>query len=139
MKKKILIFSGAGISAESGIETFRSGDDGLWNNYKILDVATPRGWEKDKNKVLDFYNQRRKQLKLVEPNLGHKIISDLEKYFDVVVLTQNVDNLHERSGSTKVVHLHGELTKVRSTIDPTLIYDWNYEDLNVGDLCKKGY
>jgi NAD-dependent deacetylase len=136
--KKILVFSGAGISAESGIETFRSGTDGLWNNYNIMDVATPRGWKADKNKVLDFYNQRRKQLETVEPNLGHKFIAKLERYFDVTVVTQNVDCLHERAGSTNVIHLHGELTKVRSTVDPTLVYDWGYKDLNIGDFCEKG-
>jgi NAD-dependent deacetylase len=136
-KKKILVFTGAGVSAESGVATFRTGDDGLWYNHKIEDVATPDGWRRDKEKVLNFYNLRRSQMKDVNPNLAHKIIADLEKDFDVTVVTQNVDNLHERAGSTKVIHLHGELTKVRSTLDPTLIYDWS-EDCNVGDKCEKG-
>ena len=122
--KKILIFTGAGVSAESGVATFRTGDDGLWYNYKVEDVATLDGWKRDREKVLDFYNLRRSQMKTVEPNLAHKIIADLEKDFDVTIVTQNVDNLHERSGSTNIIHLHGELTKVRSTLDPTLIYDW---------------
>lgn len=136
-KKKILIFTGAGVSAESGVATFRTGDDGLWYNHKVEDVATFDGWRRDKEKVLNFYNMRRVQLKEVEPNLAHKIIADLEKDFDVTVITQNVDNLHERAGSTKVIHLHGELTKVRSTLDSTLIYDWT-EDCNIGDKCEKG-
>jgi NAD-dependent deacetylase len=136
-RKKILIFTGADVSAESGIETFRSGPGGLWNNYRIEDVATPQGWEKDKQKVLEFYNQRRKQLKEVYPNDAHKIIAELEKHFDITVVTQNVDNLHERAGSTNVLHLHGELNKVRSTLDPNLVYDCE-EDLNVGDKCEKG-
>ena len=136
-KKKILIFTGAGVSAESGVATFRTGDDGLWYNHKVEDVATFDGWRRDKEKVLNFYNMRRAQLKEVEPNLAHQIIADLEKDFDVTVVTQNVDNLHERAGSTNIVHLHGELTKVRSTLDSTLIYDW-IEDCNVGDKCEKG-
>ena len=137
MKKKILVFSGAGVDKESGVETFRDSQDGLWNNNKIEDVATPDGWRRNKEKVLDFYNMRRAQLKEVEPNLAHQIIADLENEFDVTVVTQNVTNLHERAGSTNVVHLHGELTKVRSTLDPTLIYDWA-EDCNLGDKCEKG-
>lgn len=136
-KRKILIFTGAGVSAESGVATFRTGDDGLWYNHKVEDVATPGGWRRDKEKVLNFYNMRRSQLKEVQPNLAHKIIADLEKDFDVTVVTQNVDNLHERAGSTNVIHLHGELTKVRSTLDPNLIYDWT-EDCNVGDKCERG-
>jgi len=136
-KKKILIFTGAGVSAESGVATFRTGDDGLWYNHKVEDVATFDGWRRNKEKVLNFYNMRRAQLKDVQPNLAHQIIVDLEKNYDVTVVTQNVDNLHERAGSTKVIHLHGELTKVRSTLDPTLIYDWT-EDCNIGDKCEKG-
>jgi len=137
MKKKILVFSGAGVDKESGVETFRDSQDGLWNNNKIEDVATPDGWRRNKEKVLDFYNMRRDQLKEVEPNLAHQIIADLENEFDVTVVTQNVTNLHERAGSTNVIHLHGELTKVRSTLDPNLIYDWT-EDCNLGDKCEKG-
>lgn len=135
-KKKILVFTGAGVSAESGVETFRD-SNGLWNNHKISDVATPEGWRKNKQLVLDFYNGRRSQLKEVEPNLAHKIIAELENDFHVTVVTQNVDNLHERAGSTNVIHLHGELNKVRSTLDSTLVYDWS-GDCNVGDKCEKG-
>ena len=136
-KKKILIFSGAGVDKESGVETFRDSQDGLWNNNKIEDVATSDGWRRDREKVLNFYNVRRDQLKTIDPNLAHKIIADLEKDFDVTIVTQNVTNLHERAGSTNVIHLHGELTKVRSTLDPTLIYDW-VDDCNLGDKCEKG-
>ena len=136
MKKKILVFTGAGVSAESGVKTFRDAN-GLWHDHKIEDVASPEGWRRDKETVLDFYNQRRKQLKEVEPNDGHKIIAELEKNFDVTVVTQNVDNLHERAGSTNVIHLHGELTKVRSTLNPNFIYDWE-DDLNLGDKCERG-
>jgi NAD-dependent deacetylase len=136
-KKKILIFTGAGVSAESGVPTFRVGDDGLWMNHKVEDVATPGGWHRDREKVLNFYNMRRAQLKEVEPNLAHRIIAELENDFDVTVVTQNVDNLHERAGSTNVIHLHGELTKVRSTLDPSLVYDWT-EDCNLGDKCERG-
>jgi len=130
-KKKILIFTGAGVSAESGVATFRTGDDGLWYNHKVEDVATPDGWRRNKEKVLNFYNMRRAQLKEVEPNLAHQIISDLEKDFDVVIVTQNVDNLHERAGSTNIIHLHGELTKVRSTLDPTTWSKENYNKIQV--------
>jgi NAD-dependent deacetylase len=136
-KKKILIFTGAGVSAESGVATFRTGDDGLWYNHKVEDVATPDGWRRDREKVLNFYNMRRSQLKDVQPNLAHQIIAELEKDYNVTVVTQNVDNLHQRAGSTKIIHLHGELTKVRSTLDPNLIYDWT-EDCNLGDKCEKG-
>lgn len=136
-RKKILVFSGAGVSKESGIETFRDSKQSLWNNFKIEDVATIDAWRKDKELVLKFYNERRAQLKVVQPNLAHRLIAELENEFDVTVVTQNVDDLHERSGSTNVIHLHGELTKVRSTLDPTLIYDW-VEDVNIGDKCDKG-
>lgn len=136
MRRKVLFFTGAGIDKESGIETFRD-NGGLWNNYKVEEVATIDGWETDRKKVLDFYNERRKQLKNVEPNIAHKIIASLEKDFDVTVVTQNVTDLHERAGSTNVIHLHGELKKVRSTVDSTIIYDWS-EDCNIGDKCKKG-
>ncbi len=135
--KKILIFSGAGVDKESGIETFRDGNNSTWNNYKIEDVATPDGWRKDKEKVLDFYNQRRKQLSDVDINYAHELIAELEKQFDVTVVTQNVSDLHKRAGSTNVIHLHGELLKVRSTLDPTLIYDW-VGDGHIGDKCERG-
>jgi NAD-dependent deacetylase len=137
-KKRILIFSGAGIDKESGVETFRDTKDGLWNNYKIEDVATTDGWRKNRQLVLDFYNQRRAQLKDVEPNLAHKLIADLEKDFEVTLVTQNVTNLHERAGSKSVIHLHGELTKSRSTFPgSTESYDCP-GDINIGDKCPRG-
>jgi NAD-dependent deacetylase len=135
--KKILVFSGAGISAESGVPTFRTGPDGLWYNHKIEDVATLSGWKKDRQLVLNFYNERRKQLHEVQPNRAHYILAELEKDFDVAIVTQNVDDLHERAGSTKVIHLHGELLKSQSSVDPNLIYDCK-GDINLGDKCEKG-
>ena len=131
MKKKLVVLTGAGISAESGVKTFRD-SGGLWEGHNVMDVATPEGWHKNPALVLDFYNQRRKQLKEVQPNLGHQILADLEKHFEVHIITQNVDDLHERAGSTNVLHLHGELLKVRSISDPNYILDWQ-EDLNFGD------
>jgi NAD-dependent deacetylase len=136
-KEKIVILTGAGISAESGINTFRDAD-GLWEGHDVMDVASPEGWRKDKELVLDFYNQRRRQLKTVLPNAAHLALKELEKKYDVVVVTQNVDDLHERAGSSRIIHLHGELRKVRSTGDETLIYDWD-EDCVLGERCKKGY
>lgn len=136
--KKILIFTGAGVSKESGIETFRDSKDSLWNNYKIEDVATIDAWRRNRELVLDFYNQRRSQLKDVDPNLAHKIIADLEKDHEVTLVTQNVDNLHERAGSTNIIHLHGELTKSKSTYPgSTDIYDCTC-DIKIGDKCPKG-
>ncbi|MNP96691.1 NAD-dependent protein deacylase [compost metagenome] len=136
MKKKLVILTGAGISAESGIKTFRD-SDGLWEGHNVMDVATPEGWRKNPELVLDFYNQRRKQLKEVQPNLGHQILAELESAFEVYIITQNVDDLHERAGSTNVLHLHGELLKVRSSTNPNYILDWQ-EDLNLGDSDNKG-
>ncbi|MGB1041532.1 MAG: SIR2 family NAD-dependent protein deacylase [Flavobacteriales bacterium] len=136
MKKKIVFLSGAGMSAESGISTFRD-SNGLWENHAIEEVATPEGFAKNPKLVLDFYNARRKQLFEVEPNVGHQLISKLEDKFQVFVVTQNVDDLHERAGSSSVLHLHGELRKVRSTLNPELIYTWK-KDLNLGDKCEKG-
>ena len=136
MKKKIVVLTGAGISAESGIQTFRDAD-GLWEGHDVMEVASPIGWQKNPKLVLDFYNQRRAQLHTVEPNAGHYALAKLEEKHDVCIITQNVDDLHERAGSTRVVHLHGELRKVRSTIDPELIYDWE-KDVNLGDKCAKG-
>ncbi len=137
MKKKLVVLTGAGISAESGIQTFRD-TDGLWEGHNVNDVATYDGWLKNKELVLDFYNQRRKQLHTVLPNLAHEILAELEQDFDVTIVTQNVDNLHEKAGSTNVLHLHGELLKVRSDRNPPLeILDWN-KDLNIGDLDKSG-
>jgi NAD-dependent deacetylase len=132
MKKRLVVLTGAGISAESGIKTFRD-SDGLWEGHNVMDVATPEGWNKNPELVLDFYNQRRKQLKEVHPNLGHQILAELDSHFDVQIITQNVDDLHERAGSKNVLHLHGELLKVRSTVDPNYIQDWQ-EDLNFGDF-----
>jgi NAD-dependent deacetylase len=137
MKKKLVILSGAGISQESGLKTFRD-MDGLWENYNVDDVASIDGWYRNPELVMDFYNQRRKQLFEVEPNAGHYGIAELEKWFDVNVITQNVDDLHERAGSSKVLHLHGELRKVRSSIDPDLIYTLDGWELKMGDKCEKG-
>ena len=135
--KKIVVLTGAGISAESGVQTFRDAN-GLWQNHDIMEVASPQGWAKNKKLVLAFYNQRRRQLLKVHPNEGHRALVDLEKKYNTVIITQNVDDLHERAGSKNVVHLHGELFKVRSTGDENLIYEWK-KDLNIGDKCKKGY
>ncbi len=132
MKKKLVVLTGAGISAESGIKTFRD-SDGLWEGHNVMDVATPEGWRKNPALVLDFYNQRRQQLKEVQPNLGHQILAELELEFEVYIITQNVDDLHERAGSSNVLHLHGELLKVRSTKNPNYVLSW-HEDLNFGDL-----
>lgn len=134
---KIIILTGAGISAESGIRTFRDAD-GLWEGHDVMAVASPGGWQKDQELVLDFYNQRRRQLKTVEPNAAHHAIKDLEDKYEVVVITQNVDDLHERAGSANIIHLHGELNKVRSTNNSRLVYDWP-EDLHTGDTCEQGY
>ena len=135
--KHIVVFTGAGISAESGIKTFRD-SDGLWENYRIEDVATPQAWQKDRTLVLDFYNQRRAQCIGAKPNAAHFALAELEQHFKVSIITQNIDNLHERAGSKNVMHLHGELMKSRSTIDPNLIYDIDGPDLNLNDCCEKG-
>jgi NAD-dependent deacetylase len=137
MKKKIVVLSGAGISAESGIPTFRD-SDGLWEGYDVMEVATPQGWAKNPALVLDFYNQRRINALNVKPNEGHKVLAELEENFDVVIITQNVDNLHEQAGSSKVLHLHGELFKSRSCIDENLIYEIRGWELKLGDKCEKG-
>ena len=135
--KKIIVLTGAGMSAESGVQTFRDGD-GLWHNHRIEEVATPTAWARDPDLVMEFYNQRRKQLFEVEPNAGHLALVKLEQKFDVRIITQNVDDLHERAGSSHVLHLHGELKKVRSTTDPTLVYEMDEWELKIGDLCEKG-
>ena len=135
--KKIVVLTGAGISAESGIKTFRD-SDGLWEEYRIEDVATFEAWQRNQELVIEFYNQRRKQLLEVEPNAAHYALAKLEQKYDVQIITQNVDDLHERGGSTKILHLHGELKKVRSTIDDSLIYDLKGWELKKGDLCEKG-
>ncbi len=136
-KKKLVVLTGAGMSAESGISTFRD-SGGLWDKYKIEEVATPEAFQQNPELVLEFYNQRRKQLGEVEPNKGHKTLARLQEKFDVQIITQNVDNLHERAGSKNVLHLHGELTKVRSVKYPNLIYDIGTKPIKLGDTCDKG-
>lgn len=136
-KKKLVVFTGAGISAESGIKTFRD-SGGLWEQYRIEDVATPLAWQKNPSLVIEFYNQRRKQVMEAEPHAGHFILAKLEKHFDVQIITQNIDDLHERAGSAHVLHLHGEIMKVRSTLDPTLIYPLKSWELKLGEKCEKG-
>ena len=135
--KKLVVLSGAGMSAESGLRTFRE-MGGLWEEYDVYEVASPGGWQKDRALVLRFYNERRKQLLEASPNAGHLALAKLEKYFDVRIVTQNVDDLHERAGSSHVIHLHGEIRKARSTADPGLIYDIEGWKLEEGDLCEKG-
>lgn len=135
--KKLVILTGAGMSSESGIRTFRD-SGGLWEEYDVMEVATPMAWWKNRDLVLRFYNERRRQLATCEPNAGHLGLAKLEKYFNVMIITQNIDNLHERGGSTKILHLHGELTKARSTADPSLVYDIGYDDIKPGDNCEKG-
>jgi len=137
MNKRVIVLTGAGISAESGVKTFRD-HDGLWEGHDVMKVASPQGWQDDQALVLDFYNQRRKQLLDVKPNKGHLNLVKLEKQYEVHIITQNVDDLHERAGSKNILHLHGELLKVRSTIREELIYEWKKELLE-GDLCEKGY
>jgi NAD-dependent deacetylase len=135
--KKLVVLSGAGISAESGIPTFRD-SDGLWEGFDVMEVATPEGWQKNPGLVLEFYNQRRKRALEVKPNRGHEILAELEKHFDVTVVTQNVDNLHERAGSSHVIHLHGSLFESRSCKDESLIYPVKGWELNLGEKCEKG-
>ncbi len=136
-KKKLVVFSGAGISAESGIRTFRD-SGGLWEQFRIEDVATPEAWKKNQTLVLEFYNQRRKQVMEAQPNAAHKLFAELQNDFDVQVVTQNVDDLHERAGSEKVLHLHGEIMKARSSVDENLIYPLSTFELKAGDTCEKG-
>lgn len=135
--KKLVVLTGAGMSAESGLKTFRE-MGGLWEEYDVMEVASPQAWEKDRELVLRFYNERRKQLAEAEPNKGHRGLVGLEELFDVHIVTQNVDDLHERAGSSRVLHLHGELTKVRSTTDPNLVYTLDGWELKQGDLCEQG-
>lgn len=137
MKKKLVVLSGAGISAESGIKTFRD-SGGLWEGYDIRDVASPDGWQKDPRLVLDFYNQRRRQARECKPNDAHLILARLEEYFDISIITQNVDDLHEKAGSSNVIHLHGELSKAQSTVDPDLVYSLEHWEIKSGDRCEKG-
>ena len=137
MKKKLVALTGAGISAESGLKTFRD-SDGLWEEHDVMEVASIEGWRRNPGLVLDFYNQRRRQLADVKPNEAHVVLAKLEKHFDVQIVTQNVDNLHERAGSTKVLHLHGELTKVRSVKDEDLVLDVGYEEILLGQTAEDG-
>lgn len=135
--KKLVVLTGAGISAESGISTFRDAG-GLWEGHDVMEVASPEGWRKNRELVLDFYNQRRKQALTCQPNEAHLELARLEEFFDVTIVTQNVDNLHEKAGSTKIIHLHGELFKSQSTLDPNLVYEMKGWELKVGDKCEKG-
>ena len=137
MKKKLIVLTGAGISAESGISTFRDAN-GLWRNHRIEEVASPVAWHNNPGLVLEFYNLRRKQLFEVNPNAAHLALVSLEKHYEVVVVTQNVDDLHERAGSRNVLHLHGELKKARSTRDPQRVYELKHWELKLGDLCELG-
>jgi len=134
----LVVFSGAGISAESGIATFRA-SDGLWANHPIAEVATPRAWRRDPERVLRFYDQRREQVRGARPNAAHKALAGLEKQgFDVSIITQNIDDLHERAGSRQVLHLHGEILKARSSIDPRMHYPLPRGGIRLGDICDKG-
>lgn len=135
--EKVVVLTGAGMSADSGLKTFRD-SDGLWEGHDIQEVATPQAWERDKELVLKFYNQRRKQLHSVDPNRGHEAIAQLEEQYDVTIITQNVDDLHERAGSSDVVHLHGELSKVRSEENPSLVYDIGGDSIELGDTAEDG-
>jgi len=134
---KIAVLTGAGVSAESGLKTFRD-SNGLWEGHDVMEVASPGGFARNPELVLEFYNQRRRQLLKVLPNEAHRALAALENHHEVAIVTQNVDDLHERAGSTRVVHLHGELLKVRSTYDENLVLDWQ-DDLNLGDLCENNY
>lgn len=137
MSKRIVVLTGAGVSAESGISTFRDAG-GLWEGHDVMEVASPQGWMNNPELVLDFYNKRRRQLLEVQPNEAHQALVELEATYDVHIVTQNVDDLHERAGSQQVVHLHGELLKVRSEKDHRLVYEWR-EDLKMGNTCEKGH
>jgi len=135
--KKLVVLSGAGMSADSGLSTFRD-SGGLWEGYDIEEVATVYGWEKNPGQVLDFYNKRRAQAANAEPNLGHRAIAELEDFFDVHIITQNVDDLHERAGSKKVLHLHGMLRQARSSADPDKVIDIGIRDIQLGDTAEDG-
>ncbi len=137
MSKKIVVLTGAGVSADSGLNTFRDAD-GLWEGHDVMEVASPQGFRKNPELVMDFYNKRRRQLLEVAPNKAHQALVSLEKHYNVTIITQNVDDLHERAGSSNVVHLHGELLKVRSIGDDSLVLHWK-KDLNMGDACENGH
>lgn len=135
--QKVVVLTGAGVSAESGLSTFRDAG-GLWEGYDVMEVASPEGWHRNRELVLRFYNERRAQLKDAKPNAAHTAIADLEKKYDVTVITQNVDDLHERAGSSNVLHLHGELVKARSSLDDELVYNIGYKEICIGEKCEKG-
>ena len=135
--KKVVILSGAGISAESGIRTFRD-SDGLWNEYAISEVASPKGWDTNPQLVLDFYNQRRDDVRLATPNLAHEAIANLQNTYEVVVITQNIDDLHERAGSEHVIHIHGEILKARSSTNSSLVYELENKNISIGEVCSEG-
>lgn len=135
--KQLVVLTGAGISAESGLPTFR-GKEGLWRQYDVTDLASPEAWEKNPELLLEFYNERRRKMRETMPNEGHKALAELERYYDTVIITQNIDDLHERAGSKNILHLHGELKKARSTADPNLVYELEGTELNLGHTCKKG-
>jgi NAD-dependent deacetylase len=135
--KHLVVLTGAGMSAESGLKTFRD-QGGLWENHDVMEVASYEGWLKNKETVLRFYNERRRQLQSAQPNSGHIGLAELEKHFNVDIITQNVDNLHEKAGSKKVLHLHGELTKAHSIKNPSYVIDIGYKDIDIGDTCPKG-
>jgi len=137
MKTKILVFTGAGVSKESGLDTFRD-NDGLWMNYDIKKVAHIDAWKDNPQLVLDFYNMRKDDMVSVKPNIAHEIIAELEQYFDVTVVTQNIDDLHEKAGSTNVIHLHGEISKIRSENSTEFVYPYD-KDIKIGDLAEDGY
>ena len=135
--KKIVVLTGAGMSAESGLKTFRD-SDGLWENHNVYDVATPEAWERDPEMVLKFYNDRRKQVRVAEPNKAHVALGKLEQKYNVSIITQNIDDLHERAGSNHVIHLHGEVNKARSSVDSGLVYELDHWEMKMGDTCEKG-
>ncbi len=136
-RKKLIVLTGAGVSAESGIRTFRD-SNGLWENHDIMEVASPEGWRRNRTLVQEFYNQRRRQARECQPNAAHLTLAELENHLDVQIITQNVDDLHERAGSTQVLHLHGELQKAQSTLDPRLVYPLEHWEIREGDKCEKG-
>lgn len=137
MKKKLVVLTGAGISAESGLKTFRD-TDGLWEGYNVYDVATPEAWRKNPQLVQDFYNERRKQVLAAQPNDAHRDLVELEKYYDVHIITQNIDDLHERAGSSNVIHLHGVITRSQSDLNPGLTYPIEGWEIKMGDRCELG-
>lgn len=137
MKKRLVVLTGAGISAESGLKTFRD-SDGLWEGYNIMDVATPEAWDRNPDLVQQFYNERRRQVLDAEPNEAHLILAKLEEYFDVYIITQNIDDLHERAGSTQITHLHGIITFSQSDLNPNLTYPLAIDTIKMGDFCELG-